>query len=556
MGLARLRRRLAREDGIALVLALVVMGVLTITTISVALATTSNENSFGRDRQVNRALNIAEAGLNSGIAAVKALPATATTLSNGSGSIDQGSYAYTATQTQDASNPNLYYWTITSTGTSPDGRTTRIISTKVSETITQSTQTITTPPSPAYNWGLFLGDATSDCVASGSGNTLGGSSGVTVDVYIKGSLCVSGNSSPFILQPTGTTNTVTVYIGKKFKSSSNASPIGTSAAPIHLATIVGGCVDANHGSSPNYTSVVCSKQGSPLNNVNSPSYGSGVYATPPNYSSTQNDIPKPTIDTAWYSNAQPGPSTGCSVGSTYPLGWTATQFKNAVLDNDATRNTSIGTVRPLALVNQASGAAATLANSFDCKSFDGSGNLIGELKWDYPAGCGNAPANGVADLTINGTVFIDGNLSFAACDYAVYQGRGTIYVNGTVTFTNGAKVCAKAISGSPCVGNFNPDNDLLEIVAVNAGNVSPGFTLTGAGTYEGVSFVNGLFNAAAGSNVNGPVIADRATMSGNAKLRTTVNPPSGAPGASSTTTTTGPAQAAWAVVPGSWQQLK
>src|SRR6185295_1187257 len=143
MGLARLRRRLAREDGIALVLALVVMGVLTITTISVALATTSNENSFGRDRQVNRALNIAEAGLNSGIAAVKALPATATTLSNGSGSIDQGSYAYTATQTQDSSNPNLYYWTITSTGTSPDGRTTRIISTKVSETITQSTQTIT-----------------------------------------------------------------------------------------------------------------------------------------------------------------------------------------------------------------------------------------------------------------------------------------------------------------------------------------------------------------------------------------------------------------------------
>ena len=347
-----------------------------------------------------------------------------------------------------------------------------------------------------------------------------------------------------------------VYIGNKFKSKSNASPIGTSANKIHLATIVQGCVDGNHGSSPNFTAVVCSKQGSPLNNPNSASYGSGVYATPPNYSSTQNDIAKPTIDTAWYTNAAPGPGNTCGTGSTYPQGWTSTQFKNAVLDNDSTRNTSIGTVRPLALVNQASGAAATAANSFDCKSYDGSGNLIGELKWDYPAGCGNGPANGVADLTINGTVFIDGNLSFAACDYAVYQGRGTIYVNGTVTFANGAKVCAKAISGSPCAGNFNPNTDLLEIVAVNASNASPGYTFSGAGTYEGVSFTNGKFNAGNGANVNGPVIADTATMSGNAQLRSTVDPPAGAPGAASTTTTTGVATATWASVPGSWQQLK
>jgi Tfp pilus assembly protein PilX len=554
MGLARLRTRLSREDGISLVLALLVMGILTITTISISLSATSNERSFGRDRQVNRALNVSEAGLNAAIAAVKALPATATTLPNGSGNVDQGSFSYTATQTQDTTDPNLYYWTITSTGTSPDGKTTRIISTKVSETITQSTQTITTPASPAYSWGMFLGDATSDCTTGGSGNTLGGSSGITVDVYIKGSLCVSGNSSPFILQPTGTTDTVTVYIGKKFKSSSNASPIGTSSAKIHLATIVGGCIDGNHSNQ----SVVCSKQGSPLNNTSSPSYGSGVYAT--NYSSTQNDIAKPTISTAWYSNAYPGPSHGCGTGSTYPnpgTPWTATQFKNAVLDNDSTRNTSVGTVRLLALVDQSSGSGGVAHNSFDCKSYDSSGNLVGELRWDYPSGgCGSAPAAGTADLTVSGTVFIDGNLNFASCDYAVYQGRGTIYVNGTVTFANGAKVCAKPISGNPCLGNFDPNSNLLELVAVNASNTSPGYALSGAGTYEGVSFVNGLFNAGNGSSVNGPVIADRATMSGNAKLRTTVNPPSGAPGASSTTTTTGPAQATWSVVPGSWQQLK
>jgi Tfp pilus assembly protein PilX len=559
---AQIRARLARQEGIALVLTLIVMGVLTIGTAAVITEVNSNEHQFGRDRQVNRALNVAEAGLNAGVAAVKAQPATATSLPGASGTIDQGSWSYTATRAADASNPNLYYWTVTSTGVSPDGAVTRIVSTKVSETITSTSQsqTVTTPASPAYNWGIFLGDATSDCTPGGStGNVLGGSSGVTVDVYIKGSLCVSGNSSPFILQPTGTTDTLTVYIGNKFKSKSNASPIGTSSAKIHLATVVQGCVDANHGSSPNFQTVPCSKQGSPLNNPNSASYGSGVYAT--TYSSTQNDIPKPPIDLNWYSNAGPGPANGCGTGSTFPAPstpWTATDFKNRVLDNDSTRNTSVGTVNLLELVDRSSGAGGVAHNSFDCKSYDSGGSLIGELKWDYPSGgCGSAPAAGTADLTVNGTVFIDGNLNFASCDYAVYQGRGTIYVNGTVTFANGTKICAKPISGNPCLGNYDPNSNLIEIVAVNAGNASPGYDLSGAAKYEGISYVVGKFNSGNGSDVNGPVIADTATLSGNAKLRTTVDPPPGAPGASSTTTTTtGVDQAAFAGVPGSWQQLK
>lgn len=561
---ALIRARLARQEGIALVLTLIVMGVLTIGTAAVITEVNSNEHHFGRDRQVNRALNVAEAGLNAGVAAVKAQAATATSLPGASGTIDQGSWSYTATRTADASNPNLYYWTVTSTGVSPDGAVTRIVSTKVSETITSQTETetVTTPPSPAYSWGMFLGDAASDCTTSAGGNTLGGSSGITVDVYVKGSVCVSGNSSPFILQPTGTQGTVSVYIGGKFLASSNGSPIGTSSAKLKSVTVVGGCLDGNHTTAKKSgipVTVVCSKQGNPTSCTTCTDYGSGVWANA--YSSTQNDIPKPAIDLNWYSNAAPGPGHTCGGTSTFPspsTPWTATTFKNRVLDNDSTRNTSVGDVHLLELVDRSSGAGGTAHNSFDCKSYDSSGNLIGELKWDYPnGGCGSGPTNGVADLTINGTVYLDGNLVFDACDYAVYQGRGTIYVNGTVTFNNGSKICAKAISGSPCSGNFDPSSNLLEIVAVNAGNVSPGYTLTGAGTYEGISYVVGRFNSGNGSDVNGPVIADTATMSGNAKLRTTVDPPPGAPGASTTTTTTtGVDQAAFAGVPGSWQQLK
>src|SRR5581483_9339004 len=323
--------------------------------------------------------------------------------------------------------------------------------------------------------------------------------------------------------------------------------------------IVGGCIDGGHNQS-----VVCSKQGSPLQNVNSASYGSGVYAT--NYSSTQNDIAKPTIDTNWYSNARPGPATGCNDDptnsanrSSYPSDsqsgtpqWSAATFKSTVFDNNTTRNTSLATnpIDILQLVNNWN----QVMNSFDCRYYGPDGTLLGRLAWTYPAG--GMTSSNPGTLIIQGTVFIDGNLNFASSDYAVYQGRGTIYVNGKVTITAGAKICAQPISGSPCNGNFDPNTNLLEIVAINAGNANPGFSLTGSGTYEGVSFVNGVFNASASSNVNGPVIADRATMSGNAKLRTTVDPPSGAPGAATTTTTTGSPQATWAVVPGSWQQLK
>ena len=80
-----LRRTWTEHDGIALALSLLVMGVLTIATAAVITASTSNERAFGRDRQTSRALNIAEAGLNAAVAALKTLPADAVSLPPGTG---------------------------------------------------------------------------------------------------------------------------------------------------------------------------------------------------------------------------------------------------------------------------------------------------------------------------------------------------------------------------------------------------------------------------------------------------------------------------------------
>jgi hypothetical protein len=517
-----------REDGIALILSIIVIGVLTIATAGVVTMVMSNEHAFGRDRQVNRALNLGEAGLNAGVDALTALPATATSLPPGSGSNDHGTWSYTATRVQDTTNPDLYVWTITSTGVSPDSQVTRIVSTKVNETVTHhsSTTTATTPTSPAYLYGFFLGDPASDCVTlGGSGNSFAGNGILNISVFVRGSLCVQGNGG--MREPTGSSGTLSLYVGKKFSYQGNPPTIGTSAAKIGVATVVGGCIDkSNHA-------VTCSS-----------SANSHIYSN--TYGSTQADVPKPTIDPSWYTNAKPGPTTGCNndpthpldpaYQSTYPSGYTAATFKSALFDNNSTRDTSLGNVDLLGF------------GSFDCRYYDSGGNVVGRLKWTQ----GNP-----GTLLISGTVFIDGNLNMSQ-GYAVYQGRGNIYFNGTVTFSGQTNICATPKSGNPCLGNYDPNTNLLELVAVNAGNAPDGFSLTGQETFEGVAFLNGSFKEAGLGTVNGAVIADTANVAGNGTVPSGLDPPPGAPGAASTTTssTSGPDTHVFVPVPGSWQQLK
>jgi Tfp pilus assembly protein PilX len=541
-----------REDGIALALAVLVMGILTIATAAMITAVTSNEHAFGRDRQTNRALNIAEAGVNAGVAAVKALPATATSASDASGSTDNGTWSYTALRTQDATNTDLYYWTVTSTGISPDGNVTRIVSRQVAETITHhsTTTTIHHNASDAYLYGFFLGDPSSDCVTVGSGNVFSGNLTISVSMYVAGSLCWGGTNVSMREPTGGTGQTINLYVGKKFKvTGSNTSPIGTgSASPaacgsgcIKSATVVGGCVDTRG------QSVVCSTKGDPTKRSNQSGYGSGIYAAA--YSSTQNTVPQPTIDTAWYSNAKPGPKHGCNDDpthpgnsaymSSYPSGYTASTFDAALFDGNSTMDKSLGTIDFLNF------------SAFDCRYYESDGSLAGELKW-VPGSPGT--------LTILGTMWIDGNLSFAGTsNNATISGRGTIYATGTIGFSGQANICEKPTSGNPCLGNYDSNSNLLVFVAYNSGShTTTGFTLTGQNTFEGIAFTNGVLNEGGNATLHGPVIADTATLAGNGDTRTIINPPPGSPGAAydEVVTSSGADTAAWADVPGSWKQLQ
>ena len=135
-------------------------------------------------------------------------------------------------------------------------------------------------------------------------------------------------------------------------------------------------------------------------------------------------------------------------------------------------------------------------NNFDCTFYDGGGNLVGRLAWTF----GTPGA-----LVVQGTIFIDGNLTFAGNDKAVYTGSGTIYVNGTVSMSNGARVCGAAMVGSACSGtNWNPATNALMLVAVNAGTASVAFDMQGDSEFEGLAYAVGKYQSGDGAWVAGP----------------------------------------------------
>jgi Tfp pilus assembly protein PilX len=512
---ATARDQFREERGVALALTLLITASLAITTMAIAALMVSNERSSGRDRDTVRALNAAESGIASALSVLSQQDASGaqtvgSTLSTTSFTVDGASGMYSAVKT------GALEWTVGASGTSPGGDVTRQLEVRVAAT----TQTTGAAASPVYGWGFFMASTTPDCVTvSGQGNNIGNSALLTVPTYTAGSLCLSGGGSPLIAEPsTSAGGTIPLYVGGKFRTSGNSSPVGTSAKRIASATVVGGCQISFHG----WRDVICSQQGVPTSGT-----GSGIWAN--SYSSTpMTGLTKPTIDAAnWYTNAKPGPNAPCGAGSTVgPLSF----------DNNGARDTSLGNRRLLYLTG-----SWGAGNNFDCLYYDGGGNLVGRLAWTF-----GQPGT----LIAQGTIFIDGNLTVGGTDQAVYSGNATIYVNGTVTMSNGARICGAPLVSGKCSGNWNPQTNSLMLVAANAGNAATAFSMAGDSQFEGIAYASGKYVAGNSAFVAGPVIADTGTLSGHTMFKTIIDPPPGAPGDGAVATTT-----TWKVVPGSWRQL-
>ena len=532
--------RRARDDtGLALVIVLVAILAMTLSTITIVQLVTSNEGAFGRDRQVARATNIGQQGLNYGVSymqsylaqtdASNALAVGAQVGSAGTpkytGAVDGGTMSWYAVKSA------VSEWTIYANAVSPNGAVRRRLSLKMGGTVTPSVTA--TSASPVYGYGYVMADPNADCAAlnppANGGNSISNSAALTVPVFIAGSLCISAGS-PAVAEPTiepsGLTQSVTMYVGKTYRTSNTASPVGTSARPIKIANVVAGCQAYFKKA---WTNQVCSTSGNPTNGT-----GSGIFAT--TYQSQQLTLTKPTIDTTTYTSALPGPAHDCNGPSSKGL------FR---LDNDSIRNTSLqipaasGSISLLHLKNT---NQADAGNNFDCLFYDGGGNLVGRLKW--------ADGN-PGTLTVKGTVFIDGNLSLSSNDSAVYTGTGVIYVDGTVTARNGARLCAGSLVNGNCPTAWDTSVNDLELVAVNHQNATNAVSFVGDARVQGIVFANGNFSSTNGASTYGSVIADSGQLSGGTQFASPPQPPAGAPGAATTTITS---NFTWNVPKGGWSQ--
>jgi Tfp pilus assembly protein PilX len=490
------RARLSNESGLALVMALLVVAALSVGTASLIMLVTSNQNAVGRDRQEERAFNIAEAGLNEAVSYLSTQDTLAiSTVGATDYSLDNGSGQWWADKT--ASTSTVDTWTLYSRATF--GKTSR----KVSVQLAANKTVVSTPASATWGKGFFVADPTSCAIMSGTGT-------VNLSIYAAGNLCLNGNQQ--ITDPTPATPSLYLYVGGQVQLTGGPAAIGSAAARIAQANIVNGCL-------VNGTGQICSN-----------SAVSKVYAVPPYYS-TATPLAKPPIDAVGTYAGGDWNHPVCSTGS-------------FTFDGNGTRDSSVGSITLLP------------GSAYNCTVYKSAshvpGNEKGTISWNpatkafvisgtiYLDGNlvmsgGNANYTGIGTVYVNGTVNISGNMTICGPGATVSGSTCAGKWNGDLGALAIAAVNSGGVSGIS-----------------GTGCASPGaWSMSGNAQLDVMAYVVGCYKQTGTSYVTGPVTTDQGVISGTPTHTDVLNPPPGAPGAAGST-----AVAAWGhVVPSTWRQM-
>ncbi len=460
----RATRRLTpqREDGVALVMALGVLFVLTIVLVSVISFSTSNAKDADHKTAGQGSYAVAEAGVNNALAQLATLYAPGNTTmytstypslvsSSGqsySGGTASWSSSFTSTSTYGG------YWTITATGTAPNPNGPNLASLRRTITfkvdVMERPRTVGTPAIWDYN---YSGGTGSPCdMTIDQGVTF------TAPLYMPGNLCLRNKGS--ILDPAKY-----LAVGGNIDIQNKNGSVGTSALPIKDVFVGGGC-SLTGGASTN-----------PCQNA--PGADTAIWAT--NFTNGMPNPPLtlPTIDwSAMYDRARPGPLDECTKTSS---------GSGPDFENDTTPlNVSVPTFN------------LTPTTSYTCVAQNG-----GELSWNATTKV----------LTVNGLIFFDGNVKVDTGNgvYARYVGSATIYASGTVLIKNNSTLCAK-LNGSACDWtNWKPGagDGILTLVAngIGQGQVSAGdSTEVMQSSFQGALYGTNIVQIEQGSTVQGPIV--------------------------------------------------
>ncbi len=486
--------RLGAEDGVALVLAIVIVAALTISSAALVRLATANQRAFTRDALQTRAFHVAEAGLNVGIGTLRSTdPAGAVVQGSAVGSEASPVACCEGLGGWWAEKLTPVVWKVWAQGLSPSGEVLRRVATEV----TVDATSVNAQPSLAWSYDFFAA-APEGCT------TMTGSTTVTASVFVRGDLCLDGTNriaEPSLSGP----QVVEIYVeGTLYLT--GVAQIGSSSRPVRHATIPGGCV--RNG------------QTRPCHQASQ----SRVYASlVDGYGSQQSTLEKPSVnaDAVYGSGDWDNPVCDDHEG-----------YAPFVFDNDGSRNSSVGTISLLG------------GDRYDCVIPGSGGGTVGRLSWD--------PGSGT--LRVEGTVFLDGNLSIDSGDQARYaEGTSaTLYVNGVATTNGDAALCGppSSASGASCPGQWDADDGALGVVVLNAGGSETGWSMSGNVELDLLVYVVGRFAQTGTARVTGPVVADSIILVGSAGATSVTNPPAGLPGAGASVVDTN-----WRVVPGSWQQL-
>jgi hypothetical protein len=531
--------RLKQETGMALVMAVGMLAVLTISGTTIVAYTTSNSRSGSLSKTSELAFSLSETGLNNAMAVLSnptnnaldpdVLPSTEATAS--SATYEGGTAKWYGTLDRSAA-----MWTITSLGlyNNPTGTGAAQVRRKLTAKV-PITPTYTQPlNNPVWNY-LYAGHTGSTCDQTLNNNISG-----TSRMYVAGNLCLSPNVQ--LAQST-------VIVGGNLDVANNAAVGANTNMSTRVEAYVGGACRYGVGSW-----VTCNGDQDARHIYSKLSGGTtiGVNHNPP-------VVPPPTADfPLWYENAIPGPSQSCTTSSgttptfdnNYPArdgslvtafdltpassyicrvgpgastalasaitasqttvsvasasGFPASQFRIRIDDEVMTVTGGYGTTTWT--VTRAVNGTTAASHATSQTVLWENASPSGELSW-------NATTK---TLTVKGTIFIDGSAKVSNGALNTYNGQATLYLSGTFRATG--SLCG-AVSGSACsYSGWNPNSELLTIVANgNGGQVNPGDSIQFDNNY---SFQGGLFGTNAvefGNNVNigGPVVGSYIILSNN-----------------------------------------
>jgi hypothetical protein len=469
--LSRLRRRLVREDGVALVAAIGISAALTIAGTSMIGYTTTSQRSAKRDGATQASHGLAEGGLSHALA-VLSNPSNAPTdgslLPEQNEPMPGGSATWSGTY--DRANA---IWTLNSTGYVKNPAAPAQVQRRASVRVRVTP--VYTQPLATDAWDYLY---TTKAYAGGSCDVnVAASATVTSPLYANGNMCLNNLSSvgagPLTIK------------GTVYRLAPSAT-VGTLAAPISAAHIGVGCL---------LTSV------SPLPPVSQPCRSvDNVFTQPGASDQVIPNVTAPTPEWAkWYRYAAPGPSEPCTAAIGSPP-----VFENETLG--ATMNSSVST--------SATAVSLTPPMSYSCRVGPVDAP-IGQLSWDAVT----------RTLTVNGTVFIDGSAKVDNGLVNTYVGQGTLYLSGTLLISSSTKLCARVLGADCDFAGWDPrapGSSMLTVVVNGNGNgidfaLGTSIQLGSSASFEGMLYATNQLALGSSSQLKGGVVAKTVRFSSGAK---------------------------------------